>query len=94
MKKMSIVLLVTLLLSLVLAYTVYADPAGEPVGGCPDSFMRHDAAHHDDHHMDGDGNHLHVGTDTDLNADGWICVKHVGVNGNVHVHIDNVIPLP
>ena len=94
MKKLSAVLLVALLLSLVLAYTVYADPIGDPVGGCPDKFMLHDAAHHDEHHMDGDGNHLHVGADTDLNGDGWLCVKHVSIDGGVHLPVDNVVPLP
>jgi hypothetical protein len=56
--------------------------------------MLHHAAHHDEHHMDGDGNHLHVGADTDLNADGWLCVKHVSIDGSVHLHVDNVVPLP
>jgi hypothetical protein len=92
MKKLSIVLLLALLLSLALAYTVYAEPAGDPIGACPDQFTLHDAAHHDDHHMD--GGHLHVGSDTDLNADGWLCVKHVSVDGSVHLHVDNVVPLP
>jgi hypothetical protein len=94
MKKLTAILFLGLLLSLALVYTVYADEVGDPVGGCPDRFTLHHAAHHDEHHMDGDGHHLHVGSDTDLNADGWICVKHVSSKGNVHLHVDNVVLLP
>lgn len=94
MKKLSAVLLIAMLLSLLLAYTAYADEVGDPIGRCPDRFTLHHAAHHDEHHMDGDGNHLHVGSDTDLNSDGWICMKHVSIDEGVHLHVDNVVPLP
>jgi hypothetical protein len=29
----------------------------------------------------------------DRNGDGFLCVKHVGKNGNNHVHKDNNVPL-
>jgi len=85
-KLMSITVLVVLLL-LVTAAFVYAE--GEPAGGCPPGFELHPAMPHDDHH-----GHRHVGTAADQNGDGWICVRHVSVDGNVHVHIDNRLPLP
>ena len=46
------------------------------------------AMEHDGEHM-----HQHVGTDTDFNGDGWICVKMVSVDSNIHVHVDNNLPL-
>jgi hypothetical protein len=94
MKRLAAVLLTALLFSLILAHAAYADPVGDPIGGCPDHFMLHHAAHHDERHVDGEGNHLHVGSDTDLNADGWLCVKLVSVDGRAHLHVDNVVPLP
>ncbi|NIR26603.1 MAG: hypothetical protein GWN04_00435 [Gammaproteobacteria bacterium] len=89
MKKMLIVLLVTFVLTLSIVSLVAAD--GEPVGGCPDDFHSHMVMNHDQDHM---GQHQHVGNDTDLNGDGWICGKHVGTDGSIHVHIDNNVPLP
>jgi hypothetical protein len=41
---------------------------------------------HSDHH------HMHVGTDADLNGDGWICMKPVTPTEKVHVHVDNNLP--
>ena len=82
----------TLFLVVVLALIVPAATvaAADPVGSCPPGFVLHPAMQHD--HEPG---HRHVGTDTDHNGDGWICVKHVTLkNGTeVHVHIDNVLPL-
>jgi len=63
---------------------------GQAQYGCPDSFELHMAMEHDH----GDHEHHHIGADTDLNGDGFICVKHVGNSGNNHVHIDNHVPLP
>ena len=80
---------ILVLLVLLFAGNVSVHAQNEPIGGCPDSFELHPAMPHDDHH-----GHLHVGTDTDANADGWLCMKHVSVNGHIHVHIDNNIPLP
>ena len=54
------------------------------MGCCPDSFHLHDKDEHS-----GGGNHKHVGNAEDFNDDGWICGKHVGKNGDVHVHTDN-----
>lgn len=65
--------------------------SGDPIGGCPDDFHQHMVVDHDHDHM---GQHQHVGNDQDLNGDGWICGKHVGVDGSIHVHIDNNFPLP
>lgn len=87
MKKLFPIMLLVLSLSLVAVAVAAAN--GDPVGGCPDGFQLHEAMQHDDHH-----GHHHVGTDTDRNGDGWICEKHVSVNGNIHVHIDNKVPLP
>jgi len=44
------------------------------------------AMEHDMHH------HQHVGTDTDLNGDGFICMKPVTLDENIHVHVDNNLP--
>jgi hypothetical protein len=85
-KRFSIVLLILLLL---LAMATTTSATDEPAGGCPDGFQLHPAMQHDQHH-----GHFHVGTDTDINADGFICAKHVSVDGDIHVHIDNYTPLP
>jgi hypothetical protein len=53
-------------------------------GGCPDGFELHPAMDHDGDH---EQPHHHIGTDTDLNGDGQICVKHL--SDTIHVHIDN-----
>jgi hypothetical protein len=58
----------------------------EPTGSCPSGFSPVPAMDHDDH------GHLHVGTDADLNGDGYICMKHVTPSENVHVHVDNNLP--
>ena len=58
-----------------------------PILACPRPFHLHSIVSHDQHHA----HHL-VGSQTDRNADGWICVKHVGAEGNIHVHIDNNVP--
>lgn len=85
-----LVLLATLiLLTLVFGGTSSAMAQNEPVGGCPDGFELHPAMDHDEH-----GDHLHAGTHGDANADGWLCMKHVSVDGHVHVHTDNNVPLP
>lgn len=83
MTKTIRVLFVIVLLSLFLTATVLT--AGALEGGCPDGFMLHEAHEHDEHHA----GHLHVGTDTDRNGDGDICVKHATPTEKVHVHIDN-----
>jgi hypothetical protein len=85
-KRFPIVLLILLLM---LALATTSSAADEPVGGCLDGFQLHPAMQHDEDH-----GHLHVGTDTDINGDGFVCAKHVSVDGNIHVHIDNNTPLP
>lgn len=60
------------------------------VGSCPQGFELHDMSMPHDH---GDHPHQHVGNDKDQNGDGYLCVKHVGQNGAIHVHIDNNLPL-
>ena len=89
MKKRLFVLLMVLVLAMTAVSVVVAED-GQPVGGCPDSFHRHMAGHGHGNH----GHHHHVGNDRDFNGDGYICGKHVGPNGNNHVHIDNNVPLP
>ena len=89
MKRWGFILLVVLVLALSTISFVSAN--GDPVGGCPDNFQLHVAMDHNDEH---NGQHKHVGNDRDLNGDGWICGKHVGADGSVHVHIDNNVPLP
>jgi hypothetical protein len=79
------VLLLTIMVSMFLVSTVFAE--GIPVGGCPTGFDLHMAPDHDGHH----GNHIHVGTDTDLNGDGYICVKPITPDGTIHVHVDNYV---
>ena len=88
MRKLIPIVILGLLLSLSVVTVAFA--SGGPIRGCPDNFKLHQAMDHDGHH---DHPHKHVGTDTDRNGDGWICVKHVSVDGNVHVHIDNNVPL-
>lgn len=63
---------------------------GEPIGGCPLPFELHHAVDHDHDHG---GEHHHIGTDTDKNLDGWICVNPSGKDNKNHVHIDNNLPL-
>ncbi len=58
------------------------------VSTCPVGFHLH--AVHGDHDHDTQA-HRHVGTSADQNGDGLICVKHVGLGGSVHVHIDNAV---
>ena len=86
MSKSFWIALLVLFLSLTSATNIWADTPLK--GGCPGTFELHSAEPHDHHH-----GHKHVGTSTDLNGDGWICVKHVASDG-VHVHIDNNAALP
>ncbi len=70
-----------------------AADAAPPNDGCPDGFALHHTApqhEHDDHH---DG-HRVVGNTEDRNGDGMLCVKHVGADNQIHVHIDNTVANP
>ena len=87
------ILIVALFVVSLLAAGTVGSAIAAPVGGCPDGFHLHSLA---DHHHSGEGGdhpHKHVGNDKDLNGDGYICGKHVGKDGSVHVHIDNNVPL-
>ena len=92
MKKLLVVLLLTLALTLVSISIVGAN--GDATGGCPNSFERHMVPMAGNHDHGQSGEHHHVGNDQDFNRDGYICAKHVGPNGSIHVHIDNNVPLP
>jgi len=89
MKKFLSALSFVVLVALILSTAVFAQD-NAPVGGCPDGFHLHHVMDHDNHigHM-----HQHVGSAADQNGDGYLCVSHVSVNGNIHVHIDNNVPL-
>jgi hypothetical protein len=60
--------------------------ADQPVGSCPTGFHLDRVMDHDEHH------HQHVGTDTDLNGDGWLCMRHVTPDETIHLHVDNYLP--
>ncbi len=84
-----LLVMVLVLSGVSVAFAAHGDSTGEPTRACPDNFNFHPLGHHDSHDL---GQHKHVGNDSDFNDDGWICGKHVSVNGNVHVHIDNNKP--
>ncbi len=81
------VLAISLALSVVPFLTTTAFGPPPPVAGCPDGFHLHVVGNHHDGQA-----HFHVGTVADQNGDGWVCAKHVSVDGSVHVHIDNNFP--
>ena len=81
-KKLIFALLLVMLLSQFAVPVAFA--ADEPAGSCPTGFHLDMAMDHDEHH------HQHVGTDTDINGDGWVCMKHV--RPQIHLHIDNNLP--
>lgn len=83
-KKLFFALLLVILLSQFAVLNVLA--AGEPVGSCAPGFELMMAMDEDVHH------HQHVGTDADLNGDGWICMKHVTPVEKIHLHVDNNLP--
>jgi len=83
-KKLFFALLLVILLSQFAVVNVIA--AGEPVGSCAPGFTLMMAMEHDEHE------HQHVGTDADLNGDGWICMKHVTPVEKIHLHVDNYLP--
>ena len=83
-KKLAFALMLVVLLSQFAVPTVFA--MGAPTGNCAPSFTLEMAMAHDNHH------HRHVGTDTDKNGDGYICMKPVTPSGKIHVHVDNNLP--
>lgn len=66
---------------------------GEPVGSCPTGFHLHHTGVDHHHEHDEGMMHEHVGLDSDLNGDGYWCVKHVSADQHIHVHVDNRLPL-
>jgi len=83
-KKLVSTLMLVMLISQFAVPTVFA--AGEPTGSCAPGFTLEMAMEHDMHH------HQHIGTDTDLNGDGYICMQHLTPDEQIHVHIDNNLP--
>ena len=88
MKKLLASLIVLAIFATLLTTVAFAH-TGEPIGGCPDGFHIVDITHHDH----GEHMHKHVGNAKDQNGDDYLCVKHVGVDGDIHLHIDNNVPL-
>ena len=77
-------ILLTSLLALALAPAAYAKNGQPPTGTvCPPGFdelhLVEDPTDHDNH----------IGLKSDLNGDGYLCVKHL--KNGLHVHVDNVI---
>lgn len=88
MKKLFSVLAFVMLLSLGLPMMASAEH-GQPIKGCPNGgFHLHHAMNHDQDH---EHPHRHIGSDTDRNGDGYICVKPL--SETTHLHIDNNVPL-
>ena len=83
-KKLLFALLLVILLSQFAVVNVLA--AGEPIGSCTPGFTLMTAMEHDEHE------HQHVGTEADLNGDGWICMKHLTPTEKIHLHVDNNLP--
>jgi len=83
-KKLIFALMLVMLLSQFAVPAAFA--AGEPTGSCAPGFTLEMGMEHDAHH------HQHVGTDADLNADGYICMKPVTPGAMIHVHVDNNLP--
>lgn len=73
-----------MLLLAALSFPAFAQ--SDPAAGCPNGFHLHEAGHP----HDGEA-HFHAGTAADQNGDGWVCAKHVSVDGSIHVHIDNAV---
>jgi hypothetical protein len=81
-RKLTTLVLIALVLLLAVPVSS-ADP------GCPPAFHAHSEGD-----MHGDG-HQHAGLAMDAvdrNGNGVICVKHVGADGGIHVHIDDFLP--
>jgi hypothetical protein len=85
LKKLSLVLLVVFLLTMLIPATAFAHP-GAQAGVCPPGFELHQYMDHS-----GDPMHWHIGVTADLNGDGFICMRMLP-NG-AHLHVDNSIPL-
>ena len=80
MKKIYLVIVMIVVLSLTLVPTAFAS-SGTPAGGCSPAFELHEMNHSGEHH------HPHIGVDRDLNGDGFICMK--SLPNNMHLIVDN-----
>ena len=91
MKRIAAVSLLVLAIALVVSVPVFAHGhADAPHETCPPGFDHAHKVHEGGGHDDtGHGEHKHVGNDKDQNGDGYVCVKHAGKDGNIHVHADN-----
>lgn len=84
MKKMIAILMLAVVVAL--SASSVAQAASMPVGGCPTGFTLMEVMPHDD--ME----HMHAGLKVDLNGDGYLCMREA--TSTIHVHMDNVVPLP
>lgn len=85
MKKLLSILLVMLVMSFIFINTALASNGGL-VGSCPPNFELHHFMDHSGDHM-----HRHIGVDRDLNGDGYTCMKML--SPDLHLHVDNLLPL-
>jgi hypothetical protein len=85
MRTLLSVLLVALLVSLFVPSIAFASE-GVPLGSCPVGFDLHPFMDHT-----GDPMHTHIGVAQDLNGDGYICMKMLP--NDLHLHVDNSLPL-
>ncbi len=83
-RKIAAVLVLVLVLTLSLSTVVNADSS--PAGSCPSGFTIMSVMTHDQ--ME----HTHVGLKTDLNGDGYLCMREA--TSSIHVHMDDALPLP
>ncbi len=85
MKKVISVVIVALLLLQVFSFTAFAS-GSQPVGGCPSGFelMNYMTPPPDMQDM-------HIGLSDDLNGDEYICMYMA--TPDLHVHVDNTVPL-
>lgn len=86
MKRLFTGLTLVMLLSLGIAPAASAEYSAQ-VAGCPKPFHLH---HLEDDDAGHEGSHRHIGSNTDRNGDGYICVKHI--SPDKHLHIDNNVP--
>ncbi|OGN93219.1 MAG: hypothetical protein A2Z71_01980 [Chloroflexi bacterium RBG_13_50_21] len=85
MKKMVSILMIVLLVSILFTSTAFASE-NPPTGSCAKGFELHPFMEHNGEHT-----HMHIGIDQDLNGDGYICMKIV--TPELHLHLDNSLPL-
>ncbi len=84
MRKIAAIL--GLVLALALSLPSAAKAASTPVAGCPAGFTLMTVMVCDQMM------HSMVGTLTDHNGDGYLCMS--AATSTIHVHIDNTVPLP